>query len=236
MAVAAALPQLATVIATAAIDSINPCAIGVLILMVSTIIATNQSRKRMFLLGMTYIGAVFITYLVAGLGLVFFFTQIPQSVAEYISIFVGSLIVVAGVIEIKDFYWYGQGFTLSIAPNMAKKIKNYSKNVSLPGVAFLGAFVSAVELPCTGAPYLAIILILKEQFDFTAVLLLILYNIIFVLPLIIILVLAMFGTKVSDMKMWKDQNRSYMRLLSGLAMIILGWILIFIANGSINFG
>ncbi len=236
MAVEAILPSLATVIFTALIDSINPCAIGVLILLISTVIATAKSKKRMLVLGLAYIGAVMVTYFLAGIGLLFFFTTIPQSVAEYISIIVGAIIVFAGLVEFKDFFWYGQGFSLAIAPNMAKKIHEYSQNLSVPGMIFLGAFVSAVELPCTGAPYLAIILVLKEQFDLTALLLMVLYNFIFVLPLLIILFLAAAGMKITEIKMWKERNRPYMRLLSGLLLVVLGWVLIFIANGTINFG
>ena len=55
MAVEAYLPTLGTVVATAAIDSINPCAIGVLILMISVMLAGKQSTKKMLLLGSLYI-------------------------------------------------------------------------------------------------------------------------------------------------------------------------------------
>ena len=75
----------------------------------------------------------------------------------------------------------------SPAQEFAKKLHNYTSRATIPGVIFLGAFVSAVELPCTGAPYLAIITLLSQYFDFTAFLLLVLYNIIFVSPLIVIL-------------------------------------------------
>ncbi len=236
MVVEASLPTLATVVITAAIDSINPCAIGVLILLVSTIIATQQKRQRMLTLGLVYIAAVYVTYLLAGLGLLFFLTQIPQAIAEYISIVVGAIVVLAGLVEIKDFYWYGEGFSLAIPPEMAKRIHRYAKNLTVPGVAFLGVFVAGVELPCTGAPYLAILLVLKQSFDFTAFLLLLLYNVIFVLPLLLVLLLAYFGMKVTELKMWKERNRPYMRLLTGLLLIALGWLLIFIANGTINLG
>ncbi|MEK6954753.1 MAG: GAP family protein [Candidatus Micrarchaeota archaeon] len=236
MAVEANIPTIMTVLITAAIDSINPCAIGVLILLISTVIATNLKRDRMLVLGFAYISAVYITYLIAGLGLIAFFTTIPQSVAEYISIFVGAIVVFAGLVEIKDFYWYGQGFSLAIPPEMAKRIHGYAQNLTVPGMVFLGAFVSAVELPCTGAPYLAIITVLRQGFNIEAFLLMLLYNFVFVLPLIIILFLAYFGMKITDLKMWKEQNRGYMRLFTGLLLIALGWMLIFIANGTINFG
>jgi len=119
---------------------------------------------------------------------------------------------------------------------MSKKIESYSSKTTILGVIFLGAFVSAVELPCTGAPYLAIITLLSQNFDFVAFMLLVLYNIIFVAPLIVILVMVALGVKLQEVKKWKQASRPYMRLFAGLLLIGLGWLLMLIANGTINFG
>lgn len=234
MAIEAYLPTLGTIVATGAIDSINPCAIGVLILLVSVMIAFKTKREMIFY-GFIYILAVFVTYVLAGFGILFFLTSVPLYISEYISIVVGSLIVAAGLIEIKDFFWYGQGITLAIPPERAKQIHEMTKKITLPGVIFLGAFVAGVELPCTGAPYLAILLVLSQNFNFAAFLMLILYNIIFVTPLIVILLMVHFGFKIQNIKRWKQANRSYMRLATGIILIFLGWLLILIANGTINF-
>jgi cytochrome c biogenesis protein CcdA len=231
-----ALPTIATVVLTAAVDSINPCAIGVLILLITTLLANVKNKTRMLVIGLIYIAAIYITYLAAGLGLIYFFNSIPLYIAEYIAIIVGTIIVGAGIVEIKDYFWYGQGFSLMISPERAKQVHKYVKNISIPGTIFLGIFVAAVELPCTGAPYLAIILVLSQNFNFTAFLLLLLYNVIFVLPLIIILFMVYFGRKVQYIKMWKHKNRAYMRLITGVVLILLGWLLILIANGVINIG
>jgi len=63
---------------------------------------------------------------------------------------------------------------------------------------------------------------------------LILYNIIFVMPLIVILLMVYFGVKVQVIKRWKQRNRAYMRLATGIILILLGWLLILIANGTIS--
>ncbi len=221
---------------TAAIDSINPCAIGVLILMLSVLLGSRKSIKRMILLGSVYILAVFVVYLLAGLGLMYFLSTIPLYVTEYLSLLVGILIIGAGVIELKDYFWYGKGFSLMIPGVFAKKLHNLSSKTTIFSIMFLGAFVSAVELPCTGAPYLAIITLLSQYFDFSAFLLLIFYNIIFVSPLIIILLLVATGKKLYEIKRWKQNYRKYMRLFTGLLLVSMGWLLILIANGTINFG
>ncbi len=231
------LPTLGLVIGSAAIDSINPCAIGVLILMVSVILGQGGGTKRLLLNGLAYIGAIFFTYLIAGLGLVYFFAAVPIVIAEYLSLFVAALVVVGGIFEVKDYFWYGKGYSLQIPVYFANKIHEYSTTkTSLFGVMFLGAFVAAVELPCTGAPYLAIITILRIDFNMVAFGLMVLYNLIFVAPLIIILFMVAGGAKISAVSKWKEESKGTMRLFMGLLLAVLGWILILIANGTVNFG
>ncbi len=231
------LPTLGLVIGSAAIDSINPCAIGVLILMVSVVLGQGGSPKRLLKVGAAYIFAIFATYLIAGLGLVYFFSAIPIILAEYLTIAVGLLVITAGLLEIKDFFWYGKGFSLQIPTKYANKIHDWSTSShSIWSVMLLGAFVSAVELPCTGAPYLAIITILKIDFNLVAFGLMVLYNFIFVLPLIVILGMVIGGAKISDVSKWKEESKGMMRLMTGVLLVGLGWILILIANGTINFG
>ena len=231
------LPTIGLVLGSAAIDSINPCAIGVLILMVSVVLGSNKGTKRLLQVGFAYIGAIFLTYLIAGLGLVYFFTKIPIVIAEYLSMLVAALIILAAVIEVKEFFWYGKGFSLQIPTRFAKKIHEWSTSkTSIAGVMALGAFVAGVELPCTGAPYLAIITVLRINFNFHAFLLMVLYNVIFVAPLLIILFMVAGGTKISKVAKFKEDGKGVMRLMMGLLLAALGWILILIANGTINFG
>lgn len=236
MAVEAYLPTLGTVIITAAVDAINPCAIGVLIVMLSVVVAAHHSVKRILFLGLLYISSVFLIYLLAGIGLLYSFKSIPLIAAQYLTLAVSTIVIFAGIFEIKDYFWYGKGFSLSIPPSFAEKITKYAKRATIPGVISLGAFVSLVELPCTGAPYLAIITLLSQSFTANTFLLLILYNFIFISPLLIILLLVAFGKSLYDIQQWKQTYKPYMRLATGAMLIILGWLLMLIANGTINLG
>lgn len=234
--ITAQLPTILTVAITAAIDAINPCAIGVLILMLSVIVTQGRSIRRMVWLGTLYIAAVFAVYLLAGLGLTYALAQIPLSFTEYLSMAVALLVILAGILEIKDFFWYGRGFSLAIPLVFSRKLERFAQRTSVIGVILLGAFVSLVELPCTGAPYLAIITLLSQYWNAQAFLLLVLYNLIFISPLIVILALVASGLHLHHVKAWKEQARGKMRLAIGLLLIALGWLLILIANGTINFG
>tara|TARA_Y100000310_G_C20666865_1_gene808022 strand:- start:847 stop:1563 length:717 start_codon:yes stop_codon:yes gene_type:complete len=230
-----ALPTLPVVLVTALIDSINPCAIGVLILLIATLVSLSKDRKKMLIVGMIYITAVFVTYLAAGFGLLYFIQKLNISTA--LSWIVGILVIGLGLLEIKDFFWYGKGLTLRIPAKRAEQVKKMIAKVSIPGSIVLGMFVAAVELPCTGGPYLAITTLLaKIGLSAKVFWLLVLYNFIFVLPLLVILFMVYFGVKAKTIKNWKNKQKKWMRLFIGLIMLALGVALILWANGTISFG
>ena len=215
------------VIITALIDSINPCAIGVLLLLVATLVQVAHDKKKLLVIGSIYIFFVFITYILAGLGLIWFQGfLISLGLSIIIGLIVGVLTIILGLVEIKDFFWYGKGFSLAIAPQHAKEIKRRIQQISVPGAVSLGILVAMVELPCTGGPYLAITALLAREFNFLAFIYLVVYNMIFVLPLAVILLLVYLGYSPEKMKQWKEGARKWMRLSIGLLLVALGAFLI----------
>jgi len=226
--------KLITVITTALVDSINPCAIGVLILLISTLLSLSNDKKRMLFVGMVYLIVVYVTYFLAGIGLLYFIQKLQM--ANTVGWIAGILVIVLGIIEVKDFYWYGRGFSLTIPKSQIGRIKKYAEKASIPGVILLGFFVAAVELPCTGGPYLAITSLLAKDFNMVALWYLALYNFIFVLPLLVILIGVYTTLKVTNIEKWKGKYRKWMRLATGLVMIALGILLILYANGDITLG
>ncbi len=230
----AELPALPVVVLTALIDSINPCAIGVLVVLIATLLGLSKNKKKMLAVGMIYISAVFLTYLAAGFGLLVVIQKL--NISTQLSWIVGGLVIILGLLEIKDFFWYGKGLTLQIPARRAKQIQQMMNKISIPGSIVLGMFVAAVELPCTGGPYLAITTLLAQiGLSWGVFWLLVLYNFIFVLPLIVILFTVYFGVDTKVIKEWKDKQKKWMRLFMGLIMIALGIVLILWANGTIGF-
>jgi len=229
------LPTWTVVVITALIDSINPCAIGVLVILIATLLGLSKNKNKMLSVGLIYITAVFLTYLAAGFGLLYLIQKL--NISQQLSWFVGGLVIIMGLLEIKDFFWYGKGITLQIPPKRAEQIKKMMKKISIPGSIVLGIFVAAVELPCTGGPYLAITTILaKNGFSWKILELLLVYNLIFILPLLVILFLVFFGVSSERIKVWKDKQKKWMRLFIGIVMVALGVALILIANGTIKLG
>lgn len=232
--------SLYTVLITALVDSINPCAIGVLIFLCSTLLAMAKSVKRMLMAGFIYVLAVYITYFLAGIGLLYFLQRF--NLAEPIGIVVGIIIIILGFFEIKDFFWYGKGFSLQIAPARAEKIKKLAQKATLPVIVGLGFLVAAVELPCTGGPYLAITTYLANRvtdnplYYFRAIIYLLIYNFIFVLPLLIIIGVVYAGRSIEALHEWQKKYKKWMRLAMGIVMVSLGFLLVLYARGVIVIG
>lgn len=217
-------------IGTAVIDSINPCAFGVLIFLLAYLTKTFNKPSKLLLYGFVYIFAVFITYLVAGILLLPLLSGLGSiSVGVYAGI--GVLVILAGLVELKDFFWYGHGFSLELLPGASSRIKMYTAKISssLWGAFTLGVFVALVELPCTGVVYLAILSILSlSGVSTSGVLLLVFYNIIFVTPLLIILFLFYKGANAQALEEWRKKHRGLMRAIIGLTLIGLGgWMVWF---------
>ncbi len=217
--------NLPIIIGAAAVDSINPCAFGVLIFLLAYLAETG---KRMLLNGITYIVGVFVTYFIAGVLLLPVIRKIAQA-SVWVYLIIGTIIILAGLLEIKDFFWYGRWFSLSIFPSEVQRIKAYVKKVSnkLSTAFFLGVFVAIVELPCTGAAYLAVLTLMSlSGLNISNFTLLVLYNIIFVLPLVIILLLANRGMSAHQFEEWRERNKRWMRLAIGLVLVGLGvWMM-----------
>ena len=218
---------LAIVLAAALVDSINPCAIGVILFLATVLLRTTDNRRYLLTTGSIYVGTIYLVYMLSGLGLIWFQYQlVSRGYAEFVGTVVGVLIILLGLVELKDVFWYGRGFSLEIPHRYKDRIVKLSSNLSLAGIIGLGAFVAMVELPCTGGPYLAITTILAKSFDLLAFGYLLIYNAIFVLPLIIILIVIYSGASTAGMKKWRTSNRKWMNLAAGLLMVGLGTLLI----------
>lgn len=215
------------VLGAAVIDSINPCAIGVILFLSSVLLKVSTRKQLLLRLGAVYITTVYVVYTLSGLGLIWFqHTLIDAGLAESVGITVGVLVILLGLIELKDVFWYGKWISLEIAPRHRARMNDMAQRLSLLGVIAIGGFVAMVELPCTGGPYLAITALLAKSFDTRSLLYLLLYNFIFVLPLTIILLMIYFGSSTLVLKQWRQSGRKWMNLASGLLMIFLGILLI----------
>lgn len=222
------MPPVPILIGAAVIDSINPCAFGVLIFLLAYLVKTSKSKNKLLIHGLTYISAVFLTYLLAGILLLPIISGLGRISLSLYAI-IGSLVIFAGLLELKDFFWYGKGPSLTLLPGASKRIKMYANRISgnISSAFLLGVFVALVELPCTGAVYLAILSVMSlSGVDAATVGWLTVYNIIFVLPLIVILFAFYKGLSTEKIEEWRKRNRAWMRFAIGFVLLFLGaWMI-----------
>ena len=206
-------------------DSINPCAIAVLIFLITFLISIRKRGRQLLAIGLVYIFFVYVTYYFAGIGLLA--TLKALEITQIIYRLSAVVVIVAGLINIKEFMWAGRGFSLAIPTSKKPVIKKYIREASIPAAIALGILVSFFELPCTGAMYISIIALLAEEVTLVqGRLYLLLYNLVFVFPLILILFITHFSLSSETINTWRKKNKKWMRLLMGVSMVVLGALML----------
>src|SRR3990172_6201579 len=215
------------VIVASLIDSINPCAFSILILTIAFLFSLGRLRSGILEIGSSYILGIFVVYMLIGLGIlqVLHLFDTPHFMAK-----VGaSLLIALGLINLGNHFFPAFPVKLKIPHAAHNKIAGLMEKASLPSAFGLGGLVGLCEFPCTGGPYLMVLGLLHDQTTFAAGLAyLMLYNVLFILPLVIILLIAGEKTLVEKLQEWKQRETSTMRFGGGIAMIALGTIIFFV--------
>lgn len=202
----------------ALIDAVNPCAFGVLIFLMASLLRMGSS-KRALRAGLIYSLVIFLTYFLVGVVLYKVIESFSSHSWFYLFyVVVAVVIFVLGLLQLKDLFWYGKGLTLKIPDFTKPIIEKFMGNPSLIVIIILGVLVSLFELPCTGEVYLGI-LTLMSLHQFFSLTYLIIYNLIFVLPLIILTLLIYKGISTEKLQRWTAENKKYMKLASGLLLV-----------------
>lgn len=214
-------------------DSVNPCALSVLTLMFISIITYNPgNRKQILLSGLAFVLAVIIMYLFYGFLIVTAFNFIQGLASIKLYLYKGLAIgaVILGLLEIKDFIIYKPGSVGTEMPLFLRpKVQKLIAKVTSPLGAFgVGLFVTLFLLPCTIGPYVILGGMIAQGGFIKAIPLLILYNIIFVLPMLVITILVFLGSKkIEDVADWKEKNVRKMHLVAGALILVVGILMLF---------
>ena len=212
---------------SALIDSINPCAFSVLLLTIAFLLSIGNSRAGILRVGGAYILGIFAVYLLIGLGIiqVLHLFNTPHFMAK-----VGaSLLIELGAINLANEFFPSFPIKLRIPQAAHRRMATLMGQASLGAAFALGALVGLCEFPCTGGPYLMVLGLLHDQAKYlTGVGYLLLYNLIFILPLAVMLGIASNATLLARIQIWQREERKGMRLWGGVAMVALGISIFFL--------
>jgi len=220
---------LTTTISLALVDAVNPCALAVMAIMLTALLLKNPKQKSKVLKGgLMFTLAVFIFYFIYGAILVQFFSRaIPETgmYALYVFKAFGLLAIILGLLNLKDFLNYRPGSLGTEMPLFLRpKVKALINKASSPKGAFvIGLIVTLFLLPCTIGPYIIASGNLSQLSFAQTIPLLLLYNIIFIIPMLIITLIIYFGlTTVENISGWKERNIRYLHLIEAIILLILG--------------
>lgn len=214
------------VISAAAVDAINPCEFAVLIILLTTILATGSRRKALFS-GLAFTASIYISYFLMGFGM---YSAIAASgLSRTFYIIIASLAILIGLFNLKDYLWYGKWFVMEVPLSWRPSLKRLLGGVtSVPGAFAVGFLVSLFLLPCTSGPYIVILgLLAKASTRAAAVPLLVLYNFIFILPMLVITVAVARGlTTTAKAEEWRQGKLRAMHLIAGMIILGLGVVML----------
>ena len=222
------LPLLTVVIG--ALDSFNPCAFFVLLFLLSMLIHAH-SRAKMLLIGGIFVffsAFIYFLFMAAWLNIFLVIGQLAAITAT-----AGIVALAVAVINIKDFFFFKKGISLMIPekakPKLFERMRNLLKSSSLTtmiaGTVVLSVFANAYELLCTvGFPMVYTrALTLHKLTTLQYYLYLVFYNIVYVIPLAIIVLVITISLGARKLTEWQGRQ---LKLLSGLMMLFLGLILL----------
>src|SRR3989339_290393 len=210
-------------------DSVNPCAIAVLIMVLVAIMIQNPEKKRKVLYaGLAFISSVFIGYLFYGTIMIQFFRTFAEFLRNNSILIYDGLAIFAmfiGALNIKDYFYYKPGSIATEMPlTMRPRVKLIIDKMTTPlGAFIIGFLVTLFLLPCTIGPYIIASGLLAELGIIGAMPWLIYYNFVFVLPMLIITLLIYYGlAKIEDVEGWKNRNIKRLHLVAGILLFLVG--------------
>lgn len=210
------------VLGASLVDAINPCAFAVLILLMTTILAAGSSSKALRS-GLAFATSIFISYFLMGLGL-YRAISLAGGLTGRVLTVLGVLAMLLGLLNLKDWVWYGKGPLMEVPRSWRPTLKKLIGSVTSPiGAFFVGFLVSLFLLPCTSGPYIIILgLLAKNVFNQTALFYLIVYNLIFVTPMVLITILVYRGLDVEKAEKERQKRLKVLHLIAGVVLILMG--------------
>lgn len=228
------------ILAAGLVDGVNPCAIATMIFLVSFLAMQKRKRREVLVIGLSFTAAVFVTYLLLGLGAFRLLTSLQHYywISEAIKWIAVSAAGLIALVSFYDAFSYKKSKkTSSIKLQLPKALKikihsiissNLSGTQLVWGAMVTGFLVTLLEAVCTGQVYIPTIVLMTKSagFRLQGWLYLIFYNFLFVLPLLIVMIFAFYGLKWNELAKTTQKHLAVLKILLG---IVLAGLAVFLA-------
>lgn len=211
---------------SALLDSINPCAFSVLLITIAFLFSLGKPRREVLMLGASYIAGLYLAYFLIGLGILKALHVF--GVPHFMGRLGATAVIVFGILNLLSYFFPQITWIPGIPTSVHTKMAALMQKVSLSAVFFVGVLVALCEFPCTGGPYLMILGLLHDSATYLSGFgYLVFYNLLFVSPLILILLVASHKELLEKVDAWRKKETKKTKLGVGIAMLVLGIIILF---------
>lgn len=230
---------LLTVLGAGLIDGVNPCAFTTLIFLLSYLAYVGRKGNQLLHSGVFFTLGVFVAYLLVGVGLLEFVIRLGRRswIDSLVTWATVALTATLAVLSFYDFLQIKRGRVnatkLGLSNGVKQRIHAAIRRHVKPGTVLyssfiLGFFVAMLEFPCTGQVYFPIVLVLRNAGGFQARALgyLILYNIMFILPLLAVFFLSYRGVASEAFAKFVKENLAWVKLFMGVFFLALAFLVI----------
>ncbi len=227
-----------TIVAAGLVDGLNPCAFATIVFFISYLSFAGRKGREILLVGATFALGVFLTYLGVGIGLLKALAALPflPAISRYLYGLTALLCLILAVGSLHDWYQMRRGrpeeMKLKLPTRLRRRINQVIRegaNVrAIAAVAFFtGAVISLIELACTGQVYLPTIIFVLgvPALRVRGLLYLLLYNLLFVAPLVVVFLLAYWGTTSERLGQFINRRTGTIKLATaGLFLLLSAWM------------
>ncbi len=234
--------RLSAVIIGGLIDGINPCAFTTILFFISFLTLIKRTKKEVLITGISFCTAIFLSYLLIGIGLVAVLRSLNfiEALSKILYLVMGIIVLVFAVLSFFDYFKFKAGKSgeaiLQLPDYLKKKAHSIirkgksAKNIWIS--AFItGILISLVEFACTGQVYLPTITFVMKvpELRVRAFLFLVIYNLFFILPLIVVFLLTYLGFSSQTFNNTYKKLGPSVKVITGVFFLILGGMLIYLS-------
>lgn len=215
------------VLIAALLDSVHPCSFSILLISIAFLFGMQMTRQKILQIGGTYIAGIFAAYFLIGFGIlkVLHLFNTPHFMGKLGA----ALLIIFGVINLINRFFPSFPLKLKMPSISHRVMSKLMERASFSAAFLLGALVGVCQFPCMGGPYLMVIGLLRDQATYFAGFnYLLLYNLILIIPLVAVLFISADKAVLSKVQEWKASNINGVRLWAGLAMILIGILILFL--------
>jgi cytochrome c biogenesis protein CcdA len=221
-----------TVLGAGLIDGLNPCAFATLVFFISYLTFTGRRGRDVLFVGISFALGVFLTYLLVGVGLLKVIQSLSffTALGRWVYLLTAVLCAVLATLTFRDFFKARRGepseMTLKLPMSLRRRInaviREGAQVRAYVAMAFVTGFVvSLIELACTGQVYLPTIVYVMSRPELAAeaFLYLVLYCLMFIVPLVVVFVLSYFGTTSEQLGRFINRHTSTIKFVTGFVFV-----------------